>query len=119
MKLTRTVVKHIINKERREQKERINALKKNDETKYLELLKKQKNERLVVIIEQTDKYLREIGELVEKEQEKEEEELLKLEIEAERDPEKEAVLRKRLEARRQMAAKSKDQGPEQAEAGTR
>lgn len=68
---------------------------------------------MVVIIEQTDRYLREIGELVEKEQEKEEEELLRLEIAAERDPEKEAALRRRLEARRESAAKAREMADKQ------
>jgi SNF2 family DNA or RNA helicase len=83
-KLTRQILKYHQNKEKREQirrereeKELLQALKANDEEAYLRLLEKKKNERLKLLLDQTDQYLREIGAAVEKEQEMDEEEWIR------------------------------------------
>ncbi|GAB0494115.1 hypothetical protein MMPV_005405 [Pyropia vietnamensis] len=56
-------------RKRREMVERMNALKNNDEEAYLKLLSKTKNERLLQVLRQTDRYLSQIGAQVEKQKE--------------------------------------------------
>ena len=56
-------------RKRREMVERMNALKNNDEEAYLKLLSKTKNERLLQVLRQTDRYLAQIGAQVEKQKE--------------------------------------------------
>jgi SNF2 family DNA or RNA helicase len=70
----------------REDKERLSLLKRNDEAAYLAMLQRSKNERLTKLIGQTDEYLRQIGELVEKQQEQQEEDSLEKLIARETDP---------------------------------
>lgn len=74
-KLNRQILKAYMNREKREQilkekleRDRINALKRNDETEYRKLLEQTKNKRLKLLIEQTDAYLEQIGEKVEEQQ---------------------------------------------------
>lgn len=74
-KLNRQIIKYYINKEKREQmlrekaeRDRINALKRNDEAEYLKLVEQAKNKRLLLLLEQTDAYLKQIGEKVEEQQ---------------------------------------------------
>lgn len=72
-KLNRQVIKSYSNREKKEQKlakERLSALKRNDEAAYLLLLEQTKNERLLHLIQQTDAYLEQIGEKVEEQQAK-------------------------------------------------
>jgi ATP-dependent helicase STH1/SNF2 len=75
-KVNKQVIKYVQHKEKKEQlqrerdeKERLQALKANDEEAYIKLLEKAKNDRLRIILDQTDKYLKEIGAAVEREQE--------------------------------------------------
>ncbi|XP_049848093.1 uncharacterized protein LOC126311188 [Schistocerca gregaria] len=70
-KLLRQFLKQQVDKERREamvkerlERDRMAALKRNDETEYLKLLEQTKNKRLKLLIEQTDQYLLQIGEKV-------------------------------------------------------
>mmetsp|Transcript_11161 Transcript_11161/g.46600 ORF Transcript_11161/g.46600 Transcript_11161/m.46600 type:complete len:413 (+) Transcript_11161:132-1370(+) len=51
---------------KREDAERLKALKENDEEAYLRLVQNTKNERLLTFLRQTDRYLSEIGAQVEK-----------------------------------------------------
>eukprot|EP00189_Rhodosorus_marinus_P009374 CAMPEP_0184753468 /NCGR_PEP_ID=MMETSP0315-20130426/44112_1 /TAXON_ID=101924 /ORGANISM="Rhodosorus marinus, Strain UTEX LB 2760" /LENGTH=1366 /DNA_ID=CAMNT_0027232845 /DNA_START=1109 /DNA_END=5209 /DNA_ORIENTATION=- len=51
---------------KREDTERLKALKENDEEAYLRLVQNTKNERLLTFLRQTDRYLSEIGAQVEK-----------------------------------------------------
>eukprot|EP01096_Ripella_sp_DP13-Kostka_P016088 TRINITY_DN771_c0_g3_i2.p1 TRINITY_DN771_c0_g3~~TRINITY_DN771_c0_g3_i2.p1 ORF type:complete len:1469 (-),score=859.98 TRINITY_DN771_c0_g3_i2:128-4390(-) len=67
-RVTRQVVKFHQSKQKREQqvrdketKDRIKALRENDEEGYLKLLEKTKNERVLQLISQTDDFLRQIG----------------------------------------------------------
>jgi ATP-dependent helicase STH1/SNF2 len=83
--VTEQILKYHQNKEKREQirrereeRELLQALKANDEEAYLRLLETKKNERLKLLLDQTDQYLREIGAAVEKEQEMDEEEWIRL-----------------------------------------
>lgn len=76
MKLGRAVVHWHINIEREEQKrqeritrERINALKADDEEAYLKLIDKQKDTRLAHLLSQTDQYLDQLSSLVAAQQE--------------------------------------------------
>lgn len=54
------------------EKERLAALKENNEEEYIRLLKKAKNERLLTLIRQTDAYMTNIGEMLKNEQRKRE-----------------------------------------------
>lgn len=58
----------------RAERERLKALRDNDEDAYLALLQETKNERLTMLLAQTDEYLRNIGALVAQLQQEEEEE---------------------------------------------
>jgi len=49
---------------------RLEALKANDEEKYMELLMEAKNERLMSLLKQTEDYMRKIGATIQAEQEK-------------------------------------------------
>lgn len=53
--------------EREAEKARIQKLKDDDEEGYLELVKQTKNTRVLELLEQTDKYLRELGAVVKEE----------------------------------------------------
>ena len=48
----------------KQEKERLRALKENNEEEYFRLLKSGKNTRLMQLLNQTDSYLQQIGELV-------------------------------------------------------
>jgi len=70
-KLFRRISKWHNDRERREvaakeklERDRLAALKRNDEKAYLELLEKTKNKRLLHLIQQTDLYLEQLGEKV-------------------------------------------------------
>ena len=52
------------------EKERLAALKENNEEEYIRLLKKAKNERLLTLIRQTDQYMHTIGAHIKSEQQK-------------------------------------------------
>lgn len=47
----------------KQEKERLRALKENNEEEYFRLLKSGKNTRLMQLLNQTDSYLQQIGEL--------------------------------------------------------
>lgn len=51
---------------KKEQMERLRALRSNNEDEYLELLKTTKNKRLIQLLKQTDEYLMQIGAQVER-----------------------------------------------------
>lgn len=75
-KVARSVVTYHNNQEKRlqqqrerEEKERMRALKANNEEEYLKLLEKTKNERLQQLLSQTNEYLDKISALVKKEKE--------------------------------------------------
>ena len=53
-----------------QEKERLAALKENNEEEYIRLLKKAKNERLLTLIRQTDQYMHTIGAHIKQEQQK-------------------------------------------------
>lgn len=61
------VVRSASRAEREAEKARIQKLKDDDEEGYLELVKKTKNTRLLELLDQTDKYLRELGAVVKEE----------------------------------------------------
>jgi ATP-dependent helicase STH1/SNF2 len=70
-RLFKRIQKYQFDKERREamakeklERDRFAALKRNDEAEYLKLLEQTKNKRLLLLIQQTDQYLEEIGEKV-------------------------------------------------------
>jgi ATP-dependent helicase STH1/SNF2 len=56
-------------RKRREQQDRLRALRNNDEDEYLELLRNTKNERLLQVLRQTDEYLAQLGAKVEAQKE--------------------------------------------------
>lgn len=73
-KVTRSVLNYHIIKERKEQqrrerdeKERLRALKANNEEEYLKLLEKTKNDRLMSLLKQTDEHLSKLGAIIEEE----------------------------------------------------
>jgi len=51
----------VLNNKDKQERERIKALKDNDMDAYINLISTQKNSRLMQILEQTDKYLRQLG----------------------------------------------------------
>jgi SWI/SNF-related matrix-associated actin-dependent regulator of chromatin subfamily A protein 2/4 len=70
-KLNRAVMQHHANVEKREaarreraEKERLRALKMNNEDEYIRLLEQTKNERLKLLLRQTDEYLEKLGTMV-------------------------------------------------------
>lgn len=72
--VTKAVVKHhedvarnASRAEREAEKARIQKLKDDDEEGYLELVRKTKNTRLLELLDQTDKYLKELGAVVKEE----------------------------------------------------
>lgn len=52
-------------RKRKEQQDRLRALRNNDEDEYLELIRNTKNERLLQVLRQTDEYLAQLGAKVE------------------------------------------------------
>lgn len=52
------------NRAMREEKERLRALKNNDEEAYAQLVSQTKNQRLKDLLAQTDNYLRRLGAMV-------------------------------------------------------
>jgi ATP-dependent helicase STH1/SNF2 len=56
-------------RKRKEQQDRLRALRNNDEDEYLELLRNTKNERLLQVLRQTDEYLSLLGAKVEAQKE--------------------------------------------------
>lgn len=67
LKYHEEVVRNASRAEREAEKARIQKLKDDDEEGYLELVKKTKNTRLLELLDQTDKYLRELGAVVKEE----------------------------------------------------
>uniref|UniRef100_A0A7S4HP67 HSA domain-containing protein n=1 Tax=Vannella robusta TaxID=1487602 RepID=A0A7S4HP67_9EUKA len=72
-RVNRALVNYHVSRARKEQqlkekeeKDRMRALKENDEVAYLKLLEKTKNDRLTQLLHQTDDYLSQIGALVSK-----------------------------------------------------
>lgn len=70
-KLYKRIQRHQFDKEKKEammkeklERDRLAALKRNDEAEYMLLLQQTKNERLMQLISQTDQYLEQIGEKV-------------------------------------------------------
>eukprot|EP00741_Cyanophora_paradoxa_P002047 tig00000545_g1983.t1 len=59
-----------VQEEERRARERLRALKENDEEGYMRMLEESKNERLMFLVRQTDSYLREIGAAVSVERER-------------------------------------------------
>jgi hypothetical protein len=51
----------VMNKKHKQERERIKALKDNDMDAYINLINTQKNSRLMQILEQTHKYLQQLG----------------------------------------------------------
>eukprot|EP01088_Endostelium_zonatum_P011221 TRINITY_DN2514_c0_g1_i1.p1 TRINITY_DN2514_c0_g1~~TRINITY_DN2514_c0_g1_i1.p1 ORF type:complete len:1470 (+),score=521.14 TRINITY_DN2514_c0_g1_i1:62-4471(+) len=94
-----TQVKRDQTKKNKEEKERLKALKEEDEEQYLLLLNKTKNDRLRALLNQTNEYLQNIGQLVARHQEEE--------IAEEKEEEKRAV--------EQLLKKLKDEDPKVAE----
>jgi ATP-dependent helicase STH1/SNF2 len=80
-KLNKSLLAHKINLEKREaqrreraEKERLRALKADDLDGYLKMLEETKNERLQLLLKQTDNYLETIGAMVQMEKDRNEEE---------------------------------------------
>lgn len=70
-KISREIVTYLSNEQRkqqareqRNQRERLEALKRNDEEGYLKLLEETKNGRLALLLKQTDDYLQKISEMI-------------------------------------------------------
>lgn len=61
------LAKHASRAERDAERARIQKLKEDDEEGYLELVRKTKNTRLIELLNQTDKYLRDLGAVVKEE----------------------------------------------------
>lgn len=57
-------------RKKKEQTDRLRALRNNNEDEYLELLKTTKNKRLIQLLKQTDEYLMQIGAQVERQKQK-------------------------------------------------
>ena len=64
------IEKKKLNENKIAEKERLAALKENNEEEYIRLLKKAKNERLLTLIRQTDQYMHTIGAHIRQEQQK-------------------------------------------------
>eukprot|EP01122_Echinamoeba_exundans_P009930 TRINITY_DN357_c1_g1_i1.p1 TRINITY_DN357_c1_g1~~TRINITY_DN357_c1_g1_i1.p1 ORF type:complete len:1327 (-),score=458.36 TRINITY_DN357_c1_g1_i1:56-4036(-) len=113
-KLNKGLIKWHLNKEKREQalreraeKDRIHALKRDNEEEYIKMLQETKNERLLALLAQTDDYLRQIAELVDQEQEAQEEKALEEQIKGSGfDNAKIEALQQALNQRREAAAKA-------------
>lgn len=67
LKYHEEVAKNTSRAEREAEKARIQKLKDDDEEGYLELVRQTKNTRLLELLDQTDKYLRELGAVVKEE----------------------------------------------------
>ena len=64
------IARRKINEAKREERERIAALRSNNEDEYLRLVKKAKNERLMTLIKQTDQYMNDITAHIKHEQQR-------------------------------------------------
>jgi SWI/SNF-related matrix-associated actin-dependent regulator of chromatin subfamily A member 2/4 len=113
-KLNKGLIKWHLNKEKREmamreraEKDRIHALKRDNEEEYIKMLQETKNERLLALLAQTDDYLRQIAELVDQEQEAQEEKALEEQIKGSGfDNARIEALQQALNQRREAAAKA-------------
>lgn len=70
LKYHEDVARNTSRAEREAERARIQKLKEDDEEGYLELVRQTKNTRLLELLEQTDKYLRELGAVVKEERAK-------------------------------------------------
>jgi hypothetical protein len=66
--------KALQNNDKQAERERLTALKENNEEEYIRLLKQAKNERLLQLIRQTDQYMAHIGAQLQEEQRKSQQE---------------------------------------------
>lgn len=67
-KLYESVEKQAQDEEKQTEKDRLNALKNQNEEEYIRLLKKTKNERLHTLMKQTEEYMSSLGATIQKEQ---------------------------------------------------